>query len=307
MINKTLIVIYNQKTRNYTTDTADFFSLDEISFIKQLALESYYDIEFIKDELRFMNCINNYLPSEIVVLNLTRRGSTNNKKSAVTAICDLKGIATIGSSTLTMNLCRNRKYLEPLLSSIDVKYPHIIDSYTNIVPEKYYIIKNINSAGSLGMDQNSVKKGSTITRNIVPNQFIVQEYIEGYELEIPFIVTRDCIKVLGIYQIEIKGTNYFSSQDIRILDFETADNFSYEIKKIILQEDIFEKLCEQISRTVKFLKIENYGRIDYRTKNLQNIDDFYLFDIATSPFFTEHSSFLYGCPTNLFDTLLTTL
>lgn len=73
--------------------------------------------------MAFIEQINYYFPADIIVLNLTRRGSSNNKKSTVTSICDLKGILYIGSSSLTMNLCRNNYYLYPLLKLININYP----------------------------------------------------------------------------------------------------------------------------------------------------------------------------------------
>lgn len=306
-INKTLIVVYNKKTKNYNSETSDFFSQAEIDFIIKIAKQSKYDIEFIEGELTFINSINNYFSDEIVVLNLTRRGSSLNKKSAVTALCDLKQITTIGSSSLTMNLCRQKNYLNPLLSTIGIQYPNTHTDTANLKKEQNYIVKNINSAGSLGLCTSSIKCGAELQGKPLDDALLIQEYIEGYELEVPFIIIDSKIQILGIYSLQIEEFSYFSTENIALLDYSHSDNFNYKINHISVDENTFTQLTECVQQISDLLHIENYGRIDFRTSNINNFMDYYLFDIATSPFFTENSSFFYGCKDNVFDMLLSTL
>lgn len=306
IIDKKLVVVYNQKAKYYSAKNSDFFSVDEVTFIRNIARESELYIEFVEGELNFINNIHNYFAHEIIVLNLTRRGSKNNQKCAVTTICDLKGIPIIGSSALTMGLCRSKDYLQPLLELVDIKYPKIIN-YEAIDRNSFYIIKKTNSAGSLDLTRDSVKQGKDLTLDDFTENHIVQEYAEGYELEVPFLIKEEKIQILGLYLLNIGSTKYFTTQNDCILDFETSDTFDYYFTEIALTKVEFEKLHMLITNVCNLLKIENYGRIDFRAINFESVDTYKLFDISTSPFFVENSSFYLGCKNNVFDLLASTL
>ncbi len=310
--NKKIIIVYNLKTKNYSENYSDFFSENELKFIFNLAESSNYPVDFIEGELAFIEQIKYYFPTDIVVLNLTRRGSYRNKKSTVTSICDLKQIPYIGSSTLSMNLCRNKYYLYPLLKQVDIKYPITINKTENGLENlinKFCIIKNNDSAGSLGLDNNSIKLLSKEVLNKISKNQVIQEYIEGYELEVPFFIKDSKVEILGVYMLILNNNKYYSiNSDTKLLDYHNSDIFNYQLKEIKLSRTTFSNLEKIINTAISLLEIENYGRIDFRTSDLEDIEKYYIFDIATSPFFTKNSSlFLSMKGKNIFNELMETL
>ena len=111
--------------------------------------------------------------------------------------------------------------------------------------------------------------------------FLLQEFIEGIEVEVPFFNIRGDYIILDPIKI---------STHSEILTSELSDNNDYIFESL---EDSFlcEKLKAATQKLAQYLGITTYGRVDFRIKSDRS---FFVFDVATMPYTTKHSSFNYN-------------
>jgi D-alanine-D-alanine ligase len=114
---------------------------------------------------------------------------------------------------------------------------------------------------------------------------IVQEFIAGYEIEVPCIVDD---KILSLVPVGINFNGKTCMQD-SVLTYEVRVKDMYEYYSFYdVNPNIAENIRNISAKVMNILGITGFGRIDFRVK--EN-GDAYIIDIATNPHITKASSF----------------
>lgn len=289
---------YTQKISEYDinhSSNSEFFSAEELGEIASslFKIGCYVSIFYTElDFIRFVLKNNSRLDYEnLLILNLSRDGSLEGKKSLVPAFCDMMGIKYSGSNPFVVSLCRNKFIWSSVLKNHGINVPdffaiknNIKIGKCNIGKDKKVIIKNIFESASIGLDDKSVISNLIIDDNFLENKnnILIQNYVEGREIEVPFfkigkefiISNPVCIDFIG-------GEEFLTSM--------SSDAYNYGFS---LLDDISlsKRIKEETKHIAQILDLSVYGRIDYRINKDNN---FLVIDIATMPYTIKHSSFAY--------------
>lgn len=289
-------IIYNSVGFTNKIDTAqedsDFFSNKEIGEIFDALIREGATIIPFSNELEFVQqAVDGALPSNIIIWNLSRQGSDNNKKSLVTSLADFLNVNYIGSSVYTMNLCRHKYDFQKVIDSplITTSASHFNTDYPDHLN---FIIKPEKGSASRGMKNEWTNLNSTQVLDLIKSKEIqdndlIQQYVRGFEIEVPLIQYKGKFSALGIAGIQIGEKTFLDSEILEEEMYETKYKF-YDFKKDIKNDKLCEAIIAEAIRIAELTEIKDYGRVDFRVDFRRN---FYCFDIATTPYLTEHSSF----------------
>lgn len=300
----TLVIIYNSvgftQKINPIQEDSDFFSNQEIGEIfdslirEEIRLAPYHnEMEFIDDVLT-----NKLDKNKILVWNLSRQGSDNNQKSLVTSFCDFMKIPYIGSTVYSMNLSRHKYHFQKILEATSLSF---IPTYTisefknkkNTTCERF-LLKLAKGSASRGMSDKTSNLSysemmTLIEKNNLKENYIIQEYIEGFEIEIPMFQIEGKFKVLGAAGIEYKEIKFFSDSILPEEMYETNYGFfnfeNYAINDLNYKSTDF--IIQQAIQVAKIMELKDYCRVDFRVDHKGNL---HCFDISTTPYVTRHSS-----------------
>lgn len=306
MHNTSLAIIYNAigftKKINPSHESTDFFSNEEIGEIFDSLILNGINILPYPNELDFIeDLLEHKLElSNLLVWNLSRQGSDNNQKSLITSLCDFKQIPYIGSTVYSMNLARNKFHFQKLLESENLAAipTYNIDKFLNtqFLNDKHFLLKKKNGSASRGLLPETTNKSyfelkEQLTHKLDNDNLIVQQFIEGYEIEVPLFQVNQEFKALGLAGISLKE-KYFLSGDIlkeEMFEFDSQYEFfdfaSYALKQ--LNFNSIDYIYQTAIKIAEFLQLKDYCRVDFRIDNSGNL---YCFDISTTPYVTHHSS-----------------
>lgn len=298
---KHLILIVNLKNPPYkfnleyeSANKIECFTDKEYNEIIEMVNELELDYIVYYDELSFIHDVleSVLIPSEIIVFNFARNGVKEGKKSLIPCFCDLLNIIYTGSGAFAQSLCRNKFIHNKLLHQLGIVVPqtYAITPFGNWMgnsrPQSLdkIIIKPIAESGSIGISD-SINQYDTINEEslqFMHNQaMVLQEYIDGDEVECPFFVINE--KVIPLPAVQLEITNQ------PVLDEASSSNNEYTFS--LYNEEIAKTLYPLLDTIVSTLNIRGYGRIDFR---INKNNEAFLFDIATMPFVCKHSSFSYA-------------
>lgn len=238
--------------------------------------------EYIKNPTKF---------SDSVIFNLARNGIRNNKKAIIPAFCELVGLRYTSSSSFSCALCRNKYYFSNLLESHNIPVPRTWmrlqnGNWLNGSPpfDMVVIYKPCNQSASQGISCKNVVRYSNQDM-YKGSEYLVQEYISGYECEVPVIEIAHTIHPLPPVLIDLKDKN--------IMDETMSEQYTYEFQDAskTLSRDTMLKINEYAQETFRLLDMRNYGRIDFRI-NTDGIP--FVFDVSTMPYTIKHSSFAFA-------------
>jgi D-alanine-D-alanine ligase len=284
---------YNEMQRNCSE--TEHFSTDEFSEIYHGIVDAgffirkifFSEFDFIKDIISE--------PTEYastVVFNLCRNGTGMNKKTVVPAICDLLKVNFTSSSAGHCAVARNKNMFSSYLSANGIRCPisglNANDLIKHISQDTMVICKpNYGSASqSVNMDSIVSLKEAAAKSN---GSILIQEYIDGYECEVPVFSFQDQCFVMPPVGISFDHDAY-----IGILSDTNSmtNNYGfYDISNIISKE-CYQEIIYDAEKAFKLLGIETYGRIDFRID--KDTNKHYLIDISTTPYVTRHSSFAFA-------------
>lgn len=289
---------YDNKLQLHCSET-EKFSVDEFYEIyKGIVNAGYFIKATFFNELDF---IKEYLDSpteykNILVFNLSRNGLSINKKTLIPAFCDLVSIPYTTSGSFACSLARNKHYFNNYLKSKNVKVPKTWDTLedmkislkSNDNKELYVIRKPAAESASQGLDKNSILTMKDLCDYDFLqdyNGYIYQEYIDGYECEVPIFKYGNRIVCMDPVGIDLK--------DNIILTYDNSfiDNYDFFDLNEKLDSDIIELICNEAINIFQLLDMEVYGRIDFR---ISSEGEPFVFDISTTPYITKHSSFSFA-------------
>lgn len=234
-----------------------------------------------------------------IVLSMAQKGKKIGRKSLLPAFCDLYNLRYTSSNPYTVSLCRNKYHSGLLLKNHDINTPEswlytkkgwLFDKRP---PQGYkVIIKLNNESASIGIDETKIiyydnKFDSMIHEICLEYQqdLILQQFIEGYEIEHPIILGKYEIPLIPI-GIQLKDLKFLAE---KILTYEIRGKDQYSFYNYSLQnKEISQKLFGNSSKAARVLGITGFGRIDYR---VDRDNKFFVTDIATNPHIVRHSSF----------------
>lgn len=297
--------VQNHESFIQHTNFSEFFTKAEFASIVSAITQSFGYVRVFYSEIEFMDHIlahkNSIAIDHVLVFNFARDGIREGKKALIPALCDLFGINYIGSNAFVVSLLRNKfvyaKYLESLgipIPPTSVYTQSFCFNYAAFCETDTLIAKHVSESASIGLEQENIidrwnslsidKALQKLCSKMNTTQLIVQKFIEGYECEV--FVVNYCGRYFAFSPIEIIIHND------RILTASISDNYYYSFRPLC--EHYPEHICNEIIHTTeiaaRLLNVKNYARFDYR---ITNDGEYYLIDIAGSPYLTRHSSISY--------------
>lgn len=293
-----------------TTKNTNYEKLVESEYLSEEEFEEFlyacqdyglYTVPFFYVEDFISEIKNN--PFKVIILETSQRGVGRARDSLIPAICDLHNIIYSGCNAYVNAICSNKYHWTKILEAHNICVP---PSFKWLESDKWlientlindpYIIKPIYECASIGITKDSVinnkKEIEYYARKLqkkMHQPLIIQRFIEGYEVEVPVIATKN--KCIVLPPVGIKRNNSKKlGKDFLSYDIVYDDNYSFYMfsevsKKICLQ---IEKICKHI---VNILDLEGYLRMDFRIDSNNNI---YIFDINPYPHIVKHSSFSFS-------------
>ena len=301
------------RTQNYnnytnTSVSAEFLSKENFNRIINSFLKQGYDIHGYYDEQDFIrDCVlNDYfngLGRQIIVINSAQKGTTVGRKSLIPAFCDYCNFWYVGSNPYISSLARDKFRTSCILEAFEIPCAksYLYDSKTGWLLGKkpvqgQKVIAKLNyEASSIGLtEENCFSYDKTMDSFIdtLSKQYrqsvIVQNFIDGYEIEFPFIKSQSILPLLPVaisYNNEGIMGNTILTYELR--KKRTYSFFNYQK----INPEISKLLLECAIKVINCLDLNGLCRIDFRiTKNNQ----FYVTDVATNPGYTEITSVRYA-------------
>lgn len=258
---------------------------------------SYFDeMDFIYDFLTHKIRNNYYKP--IIVFNFAQKGIVHGRKSLIPLFCEMNGIIHTNSDPMVCSLTREKYLWYKFLQGICPVCPTwAFDSKLKWISKRpdigiKVIAKLENQCSSIGLTSENVfyySDGKDFFLDDLSKKYnsrvILQEFIEGYEVEFPFCydgVDAFCLKPQGI---KVQKNNYIGDA---ILDYDARRTHNYEFYNF---DEFNPKLAQEISAKVvevaKVMDLQGMGRIDCR---INKDGYFFITDINSNPHLIEIAS-----------------
>ena len=271
------------------------FSIEEFNEIYQGIVSAgyfiqavyYNELDFISDYIQHAEYFENS-----IIYNLARNGYGDNKKTFIPAFCELTGLNYTCSSSLSCAFSRNKYYFTNLFRTHGIPSPESWmltangEWLTTPPPSGLKVIcKPCSESASQGINESKI---FTVTpdafQDLIGTQYIIQEYIDGEECEVPVFKFRNCVSALSPVGIELNGKC--------ILDEKASAENNYGFYSLMdtQSSNTINKIKFFAEKAFRLIHMDVYGRIDFRIDS-KGIP--YVFDISTTPYTTRHSSFAY--------------
>lgn len=272
------------------------FSIDEFNEIYQGIVAAGYFVQAVYfNEIDF---INDYIEhpdryKNSIIYTLARNGLGDNKKTIIPSFCELLGLRYTTSPSLSCALARNKYYFSTLFNAHNVPVPKswlCTDQgiWINGAPINgtKVICKPASESASQGINESKIITATPeLNSRLLGTSYIVQEYVEGFECEVPVFKVGNSVYVFPPIGIDLQGKS--------ILDEDASEHNQYGFYKLDKRfpSEVVATIQETAERAFRLLQMDVYGRIDFRiTPNGQP----FIFDVSTTPYTTKHSSFAYA-------------
>lgn len=258
----------------------------------------YNSEEFIRD---YYN--EKFTTSKIIIFEGTQKGIGKARDSYIPAFCDLEGLLHTGPNAYINGICTNKYHWTKLLEGHNVSVPNSwqynMGEWLNgqrPILNKTLIAKPCYECASIGIHKQSIDRYSYKYENYLNklsmtyNQpFIVQEFISGYEVEVPIIIHQKKPYILPPVVI-CKKDSYVMGNEI--LDFDDIYDDAYQFCLLnTINTSIDLQVKTEALKVVKIIDLERYTRIDFRVDINGKC---YVTDINSYPHIVHHSSFAYA-------------
>lgn len=286
-----------------TTVISEYYALERFKKIITTFRDEGFEVIPYFDEMDFIHDYltqrirNNYY-KKIVVFNFAQKGIVHGRKSLIPLFCEMNNIIHTNCDPFATSFTREKyiwyKLLKGLVPVCDTWVYDSLLGWFDGSPQigTKVIAKLENQCSSMGIDDNSVfiynkNKDTDLikTAQKYNSRLVVQKFIKGYEVEVPFIYDGKVFLALKPQGISINGAieigdNYldYNARGNHLFDFYNFDElFPDTITDIILS----------VEKMAKIINIQGMGRIDFRvTPDLK----FYVTDINSNPHLIEVAS-----------------
>ena len=303
VVDKTVIKDFRNTPDSIITE---YFTEDEYNQMLLAIRQNGYHVNVFFDEDEFIKFIikheSSAILSKCVVFNFARNGSGLCKKSLIPSLCDVYKLPSTGSNAYMTCLGRHKFHYNAILKLNGINAVNSW-SYTGrgwlngMEPPKNskLIAKPTYESASRGVRESSVFEYNTDSMALLDslcNEFeqdiIVQEFISGYEVQVPLIIGTEPI---ALQPVAIT-MNHSANLGNKIITYDLAFSEEYNFTTYAtINKDISDKLVAEAIRTAKCLGMENYGRVDFR---VDTNGGYYITDISTHPYLINHSAFAFA-------------
>ena len=239
-----------------------------------------------------------------LVFNLTESyGGDDTKDMNIAAYMDLVGIPYTGTGPRGLFLGQEKSVAKKQFQFHGVRTPNFATSYKGKLDHSHdigfpLIVKPIAEDGSIGIDGDSVVESvKELMERIhyIHEEFdspaLIEEYIDGREIYAG-VLGNSNPEVLPLIELDLsklpKGTPRVACQDVKF-DRETE---AYKLTKSAPVEDLDEETVEKLTETARLafsaLKFRDYGRIDMR---LNNKNEVYVIEANPNPWLASSQEF----------------
>jgi D-alanine-D-alanine ligase len=236
-----------------------------------------------------------------IVYNAAQSGTGPGRKALIPSFCNMHGLVCTGSNAYVVSLCRHKYHVNKLLQQSGIPVP---DSWLyyhgwlhNCSPPfgQKVIVKPIYESASIGIDNNSVFVFDSNTETMLKERalihrqpVIVQEFIKGYEAEVPLVIAEKDTISFDAVGISVNGktllNELFLDYDKIYFDKYAFFNLNEEWKG----SDVLLPCAESVA---DLLGMTGLCRVDFR---IQEDGRYFVTDVSTNPHFVRHSSIGYA-------------
>lgn len=259
-------------------------------------LEIYTDIEaFLRDF-----CGHKLRVEPTIIFESSALGTGRGRDALIPALCDVFRLPHLGAEATAGVLCSSKHQWTSILRGNGIPVPDSCVYHRGEwlqVPDigKKYILKLNYECASIGLSSDCVMVNDGINLSRKATQLehnyqqpvIAQEFIEGFEVEVPILVNpafRAALPPVGL----ANGTQRFFSDGFFDYDSIYFDNYtSYDFRQVMPETVEKMRCCAQ--RIIDILDLSGYMRIDFRVRE---DGSFFPFDINNDPDINTSGSFL---------------
>ena len=294
-----IIFVYNN------TDNADDFHRTECVYpIEQQMIEQSFrkiaqfvysfnsEIAFIKaiDQIKFNH-------TYLLVYSMAQNVDGVGRRALIPLLCKYYNIINVGSDEYASFLSGDKRLMHKLLeNNSELHFPKTvyinkynvksIENMIHQIPVGRYIVKPIDESASIGVklielcsDNSKQIYADLLEYSENYSSFCIQEYIDGYEVEVPIIKIGQDYFCPGVCRIVFED-------NINYLDYDTVGLDSYGFTRYPYSDA--EIISDAVS-VAKNLQFNCISRIDFRIMS----DIPYIIDIGANPTISTHSSTNY--------------
>lgn len=216
---------------------------------------TYFDSnEFLRDYLN-----DKFKTQKLVIFESTQKGIGRARDAFLPAYCDLENLVHTGPNAYVNSICTNKYHWTKLLDTHNICVPNSWRYYNGIwlnnlkpIEDKTLIAKPCYECASIGIHKQSVAKYSEHYETYLKqmsqlyNQpLIVQEFISGYEVEVPIIIHQYIPYILPPVILCKSGNTLMGDS---FLDFDDIYEDNYQF---CLLESINNVWCSNIKTNFK--------------------------------------------------------
>jgi D-alanine-D-alanine ligase len=294
-------VLYNVSDRLQKGEEKDILAedaiLEEIGAVEEAvrSLGHQYFVMAVRDEiLTVIHWLNEIHPDVVFNLCESVYGNTCWEMN-IPALLDLFRIPYTGSSSLTLGLCQDKGKVKDILLSQGILTPRykIFDRGVGPIKGNIFpiIVKPLHEDGSLGISKESVVFDvETLSRQIqyviekYDQPALVEEFIDGRELNVGLVETNGKVGVLPISEIDYSE---FPEGVPKICGYEAkwmTESIEYQKSKPICPaplEWVMKKRVEHIAvKVFKLFGCRDYARVDIR---IDRDGEIYVLEVNPNP------------------------
>lgn len=310
--NYLIIIVGNVKGitavgKNFDGDsiTSEYYSFTQYKDIIDALIMTGYEVKSYFDEIDFihdysLNLIRNNYPKKLLVINFAQKGTEVGRKSLIPIFCDINNILHNNCNAFVVSFAREKYHWYKLLKdSFSVAESWLYQHKKGWIfgePKECtkVICKLSNESSSIGLNDDNIitfiKDDNTVSElsNLYHKDIIVQEFIDGFEVEIPFINNKKIIAFDPI-GINIDGKALLGNK-ILTYDIRNNNKFGfYNYSKDNSELAIMQK--KDVCNIASAMNIIGIGRIDIRVKP---DGKYYITDINCNPHITKSMTIYYA-------------
>lgn len=281
----------------FNMDT-EYFSDDEFEQVVSMFSSLGLTTDYFTYEDDFFRYVIEHTPPELLVYNAAQSGVGPGRKSLVPAFCNLHGIPCTGSNAYVVSLCRHKYHVNQILAQAGIRVPQTWLYSNGWLMERppllnmQILLKPIYESASIGINDTSIQIYTPQVDQLIFQRMkqqhqpiIAQEFIPGYEVEVPLLCVNGAICQLPPIGISVDGKHDLERE---ILNYERIYFDRYGFYNFAAEKyDISKELCLCAAKTAQILGMEGLCRVDFRVRP---DGCYYVTDVSTNPHFVAHSS-----------------
>lgn len=281
---------------------SEFLSTTELDNLVKYFESARIYCQTVIDEQGFTHWLINerhlFPRRHIIVYNLAQNGTGPGRLTTVPGLCRIYNIPLLDSDAYAVAIVHHKFHTLSLLKNFDLPiapswYFTKNGWFVKSPPEGARLIaKPCFESASIGVNEDSVftldKSSESFLKNkvdIYKQPLTVQQFIEGYEIEVPVFESGHPFTLASIGV----GLNKQRILGDKILTYENVFGDQYDFYDFAEENEIIASETRRIAEIAfEGLGMKGMGRIDFRINEKGQI---FLMEVNSKPHITKHSSF----------------